>query len=298
MSGEPMRSGYVVIAGRPNVGKSTLMNRLLGEKLSIVSHKPQTTRHRILGVLSDTASQIVFVDTPGLHRDAARALNRSLNRAAKTAVADADLAVFVIEALRWTEEDDDVLQRLRQHEIPTFLAINKIDRIADKSALLPFIDDMRNRTGCEEIFPLSALKDDGVARLLDAIRTRLPVGPALFPADQLTDRSERFIAAEIIREKLTRALHQELPYGINVEIEAYQEDEKGVRINAVIWVERPGQKAIAIGHKGETMKAVGRAARLDLKKRLGRPVHLELWVKVLSNWADNERHLRRFGYDV
>ncbi|PLX54724.1 MAG: GTPase Era [Chromatiales bacterium] len=293
-----MRSGYVVIAGRPNVGKSTLMNRLLGEKLSIVSHKPQTTRHRILGVLSDTASQIVFVDTPGLHRDAARALNRSLNRAAKTAVADADLAVFVIEALRWTEEDDDVLQRLRQQEIPTFLAINKIDRTADKSALLPFIDDMRNRTGCEEIFPLSALKDDGVARLLDAIRTRLPVGPALFPADQLTDRSERFIAAEIIREKLTRALHQELPYGINVEIEAYQEDEKGVRINAVIWVERPGQKAIAIGHKGETMKAVGRAARLDLKKRLGRPVHLELWVKVLSNWADNERHLRRFGYDV
>lgn len=298
MSDEPMRSGYVVIAGRPNVGKSTLMNGLLGEKLSIVSHKPQTTRHRILGVLSDTASQIVFVDTPGLHRDAARALNRSLNRAAKTAVADADLAVFVIEALRWTEEDDDVLQRLRQQEIPTFLAINKIDRIADKSALLPFIDDMRNRTGCEEIFPLSALKDDGVARLLDAIRTRLPVGPALFPADQLTDRSERFIAAEIIREKLTRALHQELPYGINVEIEAYQEDEKGVRINAVIWVERPGQKAIAIGHKGETMKAVGRAARLDLKKRLGRPVHLELWVKVLSNWADNERHLRRFGYDV
>ena len=298
MSGEPMRSGYVVIAGRPNVGKSTLMNGLLGEKLSIVSHKPQTTRHRILGVLSDTASQIVFVDTPGLHRDAARALNRSLNRAAKTAVADADLAVFVIEALRWTEEDDDVLQRLRQQEIPTFLAINKIDRTADKSALLPFIDDMRNRTGCEEIFPLSALKDDGVARLLDAIRTRLPVGPALFPADQLTDRSERFIAAEIIREKLTRALHQELPYGINVEIEAYQEDEKGVRINAVIWVERPGQKAIAIGHKGETMKAVGRAARLDLKKRLGRPVHLELWVKVLSNWADNERHLRRFGYDV
>jgi len=298
VSGEPMRSGYVVIAGRPNVGKSTLMNRLLGEKLSIVSHKPQTTRHRILGVLSDTASQIVFVDTPGLHRDAARALNRSLNRAAKTAVADADLAVFVIEALRWTEEDDDVLQRLRQQEIPTFLAINKIDRTADKSALLPFIDDMRNRTGCEEIFPLSALKDDGVARLLDAIRTRLPVGPALFPADQLTDRSERFIAAEIIREKLTRALHQELPYGINVEIEAYQEDEKGVRINAVIWVERPGQKAIAIGHKGETMKAVGRAARLDLKKRLGRPVHLELWVKVLSNWADNERHLRRFGYDV
>ena len=293
-----MRSGYVVIAGRPNVGKSTLMNGLLGEKLSIVSHKPQTTRHRILGVLSDTASQIVFVDTPGLHRDAARALNRSLNRAAKTAVADADLAVFVIEALRWTEEDDDVLQRLRQQEIPTFLAINKIDRTADKSALLPFIDDMRNRTGCEEIFPLSALKDDGVARLLDAIRTRLPVGPALFPADQLTDRSERFIAAEIIREKLTRALHQELPYGINVEIEAYQEDEKGVRINAVIWVERPGQKAIAIGHKGETMKAVGRAARLDLKKRLGRPVHLELWVKVLSNWADNERHLRRFGYDV
>lgn len=298
MSGEPMRSGYVVIAGRPNVGKSTLMNALLGEKLSIVSHKPQTTRHRILGVLSDTASQIVFVDTPGLHRDAARALNRSLNRAAKTAVADADLAVFVIEALRWTEEDDDVLQRLRQQEIPTFLAINKIDRITDKSALLPFIDDMRNRTGCEEIFPLSALKDDGVARLLDAIRKRLPVGPALFPADQLTDRSERFIAAEIIREKLTRALHQELPYGINVEIEAYQEDEKGVRINAVIWVERPGQKAIAIGHKGETMKAVGRAARLDLKKRLGRPVHLELWVKVLSNWADNERHLRRFGYDV
>lgn len=298
MSGEPMRSGYVVIAGRPNVGKSTLMNALLGEKLSIVSHKPQTTRHRILGVLSETASQIVFVDTPGLHRDAARALNRSLNRAAKTAVADADLAVFVIEALRWTEEDDDVLQRLRQQEIPTFLAINKIDRITDKSALLPFIDDMRNRTGCEEIFPLSALKDDGVARLLDAIRKRLPVGPALFPADQLTDRSERFIAAEIIREKLTRALHQELPYGINVEIEAYQEDEKGVRINAVIWVERPGQKAIAIGHKGETMKAVGRAARLDLKKRLGRPVHLELWVKVLSNWADNERHLRRFGYDV
>ncbi len=298
MSGESMRSGYVVIAGRPNVGKSTLMNGLLGEKLSIVSHKPQTTRHRILGVLTDTASQVVFVDTPGLHREAGRALNRSLNRAAKTAVADADLALFVIEALRWTEEDDDVLQRLQQQEIATLLVINKIDRVTDKTALLPFIDDMRKRTGCEEIFPLSALKDDGVARLLDAIRLRLPVGPALFPPDQLTDRSERFIASEIIREKLTRALHQELPYGINVEIEAYHEDQQGVRINAVIWVERPGQKAIAIGHKGETMKAVGRAARLELKKRLGRPVHLELWVKVLSNWADNERHLRRFGYDV
>ncbi len=298
MSDDSMRSGYVVIAGRPNVGKSTLMNGLLGEKLSIVSHKPQTTRHRILGVVTDSVSQVVFVDTPGLHRDAGRALNRSLNRAAKTAVADADLAVFVIEALRWTEEDDDTLQRLKQHEIPTFLVINKIDRVTDKTELLPFIDDMRKRTGCEEIFPLSALKDDGVAPLLDAIRERLPVAPALFPPDQLTDRSERFIASEIIREKLTRALHQELPYGINVEIEAYSEDAKGVRINAVIWVERPGQKAIAIGHKGETMKAVGRAARLELKSRLGRPVHLELWVKVLSNWADNERHLRRFGYDV
>ncbi len=298
MKPDEFRCGYVVIAGRPNVGKSTLLNSLLGEKLSIVSHKPQTTRHQILGVLTDEAAQVVFIDTPGLHRKAGRAINRSLNRAATTAVADADLAIFVVEALRWTEEDEDVLLRLREHGTPTFLVINKIDRVTEKSQLLPFIDELRRRTECEEIFPLSALKHDGIDVLLSAIRTCLPPGPALFPPDQLTDRSERFIASEIIREKLTRALHQELPYGINVEIESYQEDEKGVRISAVIWVERAGQKAIAIGHKGETLKAVGRSARLELKGRLGRPVHLELWVKVLANWADNERHLRRFGYDV
>jgi GTP-binding protein Era len=178
------------------------------------------------------------------------------------------------------------------------LVVNKVDRVKEKTELLPFIAELRQRTGCEEIFPLSALKHDGTDRLLETIRNRLPAGPPLFPPDQLTDRSERFITAEIIREKLTRSLHQEIPYGLNVEIEAYKEEEKGVRINAIIWVERPGQKAIVIGRKGETLKAVGRAARLELKSRLGRPVHLELWVKVLANWADNERHLRRFGYDV
>lgn len=298
MSQSPFRSGYVVIAGRPNVGKSTLLNSLLGEKLSIVSHKPQTTRHRILGVHTDEKAQIVFVDTPGLHRKATRALNRSLNRAARTAVAEADLAVFVVEALRWTEEDEDVCERVRSHDVPMLLVVNKVDRVKEKTELLPFIAELRRRTGCEEIFPLSALKHDGTGRLLESIRDRLPAGPPLFPPDQLTDRSERFITAEIIREKLTRSLHQELPYGLNVEIEAYKEEEKGVRINAIIWVERPGQKAIVIGRKGETLKAVGRAARLELKSRLGRPVHLELWVKVLANWADNERHLRRFGYDV
>ena len=298
MNQSSFRSGYVVIAGRPNVGKSTLLNSLLGEKLSIVSHKPQTTRHRILGVHTDASTQVVFVDTPGLHRNASRALNRSLNRAARTAVAEADLAVFVVEALRWTEEDEDVCERVRAHDVPMLVVINKVDRVNDKADLLPFMDELRQRTGCDDIFPLSALKNDGTESLLNSIRDRLPPGPPLFPPDQLTDRNERFITAEIIREKLTRSLHQELPYGLNVEIEDYKEEEKGVRINAVIWVERPGQKAIVIGRKGETLKAVGRAARLELKSRLGRPVHLELWVKVLANWADNERHLRRFGYDV
>ena len=292
------RAGIVALAGRPNVGKSTLVNALVEQKVSIVTAKPQTTRHRILGIVTRPAAQVVLVDTPGLHTAARRALNQYMNRTAASAVADADLALFLVEGTRWTGEDQAALDRLLRIGRPMIAVVNKIDKVRPTERLLPFLAELGKRAPFLEIVPVSALRGTNLKRLLEVVAAHLPPGPPLYPADQVTDRSERFLAAEIVREKLTLALSAELPYGLSVEVEAYEVAPDGrVSIAAVIWVEREGQKAIVIGEKGERLKGVGRAARLELKRRLSVPVHLELWVKVKQNWADDERALRSLGYE-
>jgi GTP-binding protein Era len=291
------RCGFAAIVGRPNVGKSTLLNALLERKISIVSPKPQTTRHRILGILTRPAAQIVFVDTPGLHANAKRAMNRHMNKAALASLSDADVNLFVVEALRWTEEDQRVLDELIQRRRPIILVINKVDKVFPKERLLPFIAELQQKAQFSDIVPLSGLKRTNLDPLPDIIAAHLPLSPPHFPPEQVTDRSPEFQAAEIVREKLTLRLRQELPYGLTVSIERFVEEEGRLIVNAVIWVERSGQKAIVIGHGGEQLKEVGRAARIEMSNLFGRPVHLELWVKVKENWSDNEVALRQLGYE-
>ena len=292
------RCGFAAIVGRPNVGKSTLVNALLQEKVSIVTAKPQTTRHRILGISTTADSQVIFVDTPGIHHGGARAMNRVMNRTARQSLADTDVALFVIEALRWTDEDEDICGQIKKSGCPAILVINKIDRVREKEQLLPFIEDVSKRCEFEEIVPISALKDPGQDTLRAMVAARLPLSAPCYPADQISDRSEVFRAAEIVREKLTEMLHQELPYGLAVEIERYEDSARGKVIAAVIWVEKPSQKAIVIGRDGRQLKRAGQAARLELKAALGCPVHLELWVKVIKNWSDSDRALRQLGYEM
>jgi GTP-binding protein Era len=291
------RCGFVAVVGRPNVGKSTLINAIMGRKISIVTNKPQTTRHRILAVHTDGDTQIVFVDTPGLHRKANRAMNRLMNRTAANALADADLVLFVAEATRWTDEDSDVLQRLRSAEAPVIALLNKVDRVQPKERLLAELQTMSERYEFADIYPISALKQDNLQELLRAIPAYLPESPPLFPEDMLTDRSQEFLAAEVIREKLTEMLHQEVPYGLTVQIEQYVVDAERVTISAVILVDRDSQKGIVVGKGGQVLKRVGQSARLDLCEQLGSRVHLELWVKVKDNWSDSEKYLQQFGYE-
>ncbi len=291
------RAGFVAVVGRPNVGKSTLINRIVGEKISIVTPKPQTTRHRILAVHTTTDAQIVFVDTPGLHRKADKAMNRMMNRTAASAITDADAVLFVLEADRFTAEDNDVLKRLGGCRHPVIAVLNKVDRVRPKERLLEHIAALDQRGDFAQIVPLSAKSGDNVDALLTALPACLPESPPLFPSDAATDRSAEFRAAEIIREKLTVLLRDELPYGVTVEIERYERDDEGAEIGAVVWVERDSQKGIVVGRQGGMLKRVGRAARLDLKRILGVPVHLELWVKVKDNWADSEADLLRLGYE-
>jgi GTP-binding protein Era len=296
MSDIPLHSGYVAIVGRPNVGKSTLMNRILGQKISITSNKPQTTRHRILGIKTDALSQAIYVDTPGLHLNAKKAMNRYMNKAVTTALDDVDLILFVIEAGQWTEEDENVLQRLRGAQVPVILVVNKIDRIADKEVLLPLLKGLAEKMAFAEIVPLSAQRGSNVAELEQSVMRYLPEGEAIYPEDQITDRSERFLAAEIVREKLMRALGQELPYAVTVEIEQFKEEGNLLRINALVWVEREGQKRIVIGKKGEQLKEIGQQARIDMERLFDKKVFLQLWVKVKEGWADSERLLNTLGY--
>lgn len=298
MSGAPHRAGFVAVVGRPNVGKSTLINALIGSKVSIVTAKPQTTRHRILAVYTTAAAQIVFVDTPGLHRKARRAMNRLMNRAAANALTDADIILFVTEATRWTDEDADVLARIESAGLPAIAVLNKIDLVHPKVRLLEALDTMSARHPFAEIVPISARKHDNLDALLELLPAHLPESPPLFPADMRTDRGVEFHAAEVIREKLTLLLHQELPYGLTVQIERYLTEEAGITLHAVIWVERESQKGIVVGKGGRLLKQVGKAARHELKDRLGRPVHLELWVKVRENWVDNEKDLLSLGYET
>ena len=291
------RCGLVAVIGRPNVGKSTLINAVMGRKVSIVTAKPQTTRHRILAVHTADKEQIIFVDTPGLHRKAGKAMNRMMNRTAANALADADLVLFVCDASRWTEEDDDVLQRLKSCDAPVIALLNKIDKIHPKEKLLEGLAVLAARFEFAEIVPISAIKKDNLDHLMGMIPPYLPESPPLFPPDMETDRSKEFHIAEIIREKLTLMLHQEMPYGLTVQVERLVHEERGVAINAVIWVERDSQKGIAVGKNGSVLKKVGRSARLEIASLLGQAVHLELWVKVKSNWADNDKDLMSLGYE-
>jgi GTP-binding protein Era len=297
MARDAFRCGFVAVVGRPNVGKSTLVNAMMGRKVSIVSAKPQTTRHRILAILTGEQEQIIFVDTPGLHRNAGRAMNRLMNRAAVSALADADLALFVIEATRWSEEDDDVLQRIKASKVPCIALLNKIDTVHPKERLLEAIDALSKRHDFVEIIPVSARKRDNLEVLAGSIRGFLPESPPLFPAEMQTDRSPEFHAAEVIRERLTIHLRDELPYGLTVQVEQYSQDRDRLTIHAVIWVERDSQKGIVVGKGGKMLKKIGQEARLALAKQLYGPVHLELWVKVKDNWADSEQDLLNLGYE-
>lgn len=292
------RSGFAALVGRPNVGKSTLLNALVGEKLSIVTPRPQTTRHRIVGIVNTPAAQIAFVDTPGLHRGESRGLNKAMNRAAASALADSDLVVFVVEAMRWSKEDGFVLERLKQSGRPALAVVNKVDGVHPKERLLPYLAELGARHEFLEVVPVSALKSDNVAPLVAAISKHLPVAPAMFPPEEKTDKDERFRIAESIREKLTMELNQEVPYGVAVEVERIADGEDGqVDVDATIWVDREGQKPIVIGPKGERLKRVGRSARMELNRMLGRRLHLTLWVKVRENWADNARSLKQLGLE-
>jgi GTP-binding protein Era len=292
------RCGFAALIGRPNVGKSTLLNALIGQKVSIVSPKPQTTRHRVLGLVNLPDAQIAFVDTPGLHRQQGRALNRAMNRTAAAAALDADLILYVVEALRFGDEDELALQRARDAGRPVVAVVNKVDRVRPREKLLPFLAQLAGRHAFAEIVPVSALDERDVRHLVQVIAARLPESPPLFPADQLTDRSENFRIAEIIREKLTLELNEELPYGIAVEVEGTGVEEDGQQVvSAVIWVDRAGQKPIVIGAGGQRLKRVGSAARRELNQLFGRRLHLNLWVKVREDWADSAQALHQLGME-
>lgn len=296
MNATEFRCGFVAIIGRPNVGKSTLLNHILGQKISITSRKPQTTRHQILGVKTTEASQVIYVDTPGIHKRRSTAINRYMNRAASSVLNDVDLVLFVVQALQWTEEDEVVLERLAEVNVPVLLVVNKIDRVGDKSELLPYIERLSALRRFEAVVPVSALHAENIDQLEANVAERMPENAPFFPEDQVTDRNVRFLSAEIIREKLVRELGQELPYTTTVEIERFEEGETITRIFATIFVETKGQKAIIIGRKGARLKSIGSKARVDIEKMLDGKVYLELWVKIREGWSNDERALASLGY--
>ena len=289
--------GFIAIVGRPNVGKSTLLNKILGQKISITSRKAQTTRHRIVGIHTEGAYQAVYVDTPGVHIEEKRAINRLMNRAASSAIGDVDLIIFVVDGTLWNADDEMVLNKLRQARAPVVLAINKIDNVKNKDELLPFITELSGKFNFAEIIPISAQRGNNVHKLQEIVRKSLKQGIHHFPEDYVTDRSQRFMASEIIREKLMRFMGNELPYSVTVEIEQFKVNERGTyEINGLILVEREGQKKMVIGHGGQKIKTIGTEARADMERLFDNKVHLELWVKVKSGWADDERALRSLGY--
>lgn len=290
--------GMVAIVGRPNVGKSTLLNKVLGQKISITSRKPQTTRHRIVGIDTEDNKQAIYVDTPGLHIEEKRAINRLMNRAASSALADVGLVLFVVEGTRWTEEDEHVLEKIKHAFIPCWLIINKTDKIKDKDELLPHFKMLVEKFTFEKIMPVSAKQGTAIEELRREIFVTLPESEHYFPEDYITDRSQRFLAAEIIREKLMRFTGDELPYSVTVEIEQFKMAENGVyQINGLILVERDSQKPMIIGKGGKQLKRIGIEARQDMENMFDTKVFLELWVKVKSGWADDDRALRSLGYD-
>jgi GTP-binding protein Era len=291
------KSGYVAIIGRPNVGKSTLLNHLVGEKVSITSPKPQTTRSQILGFKTVADAQIIYIDTPGLHREEKRAMNRYMNRLAGAVIVDADVLVFMIEATSFRYADELVLEKLQQANQPVILVINKIDLLKNKADLLSLIAKIRDLFNFAQIIPISALDNANVTLLETEIIKLLPAGTQLFSAEEYTDKSVRFLIAEMIREKLIYLTKEELPYATTVQIEQFQETEKRVEISAVIWVERPGQKVIVIGKKGILLKKIGMQVRPQAEKLLNKKVFLRLWVKVQEDWTDDEKAMRNLGYE-
>ncbi|MCG8426649.1 MAG: GTPase Era [Chromatiales bacterium] len=293
---ESNRCGYCAIVGRPNVGKSTFLNATVGQKLAITSRKPQTTRHSILGVKTLKEGQVVFVDTPGIHQRGDHAMNRYLNRTAKTMLADVDVVLFIVEADRWNKEDEGVVEAVKKSGKPVILVINKIDLLKDKQKLLPFMEMLAGLHDFSEVIPISASKFRNIKDVEKAVLKYLPESENIFPEDQITDRPERFFAAELIREQLTRRYAKEIPYSVTVEIEKFVEEGNLYRIDALIWVERPGQKKIIIGHKGEALKEVAKQARLEMEQMFERKVFLNTWVKVKKSWSSDENALNKLGY--
>jgi GTP-binding protein Era len=291
------RCGYVALVGRPNVGKSTLMNRILGQKLSIVTAKPQTTRQRIAGIKTTPQGQVIYIDTPGIHLAAQSALNRYMNRIAQASFHEVDLILFLIEAGRWSKQDEHVARALKAVSAPVLLVVNKIDLVPEKSRLLQFLEKEVKTDRFSEVFLISAKSGNGVGVLEDKVMQRLPFSRPFYDEDQFTDRSERFLAAELIREQLMLRLHQEIPYSLTVEIEEFKREERLLRIGAIIWVERKGQKQIVIGKGGDVLKFVGTQARHALQELFDEKIFLRLWVKVSRDWSDNERALRQLGYN-
>ena len=296
MTEEETRCGYVAVVGRPNVGKSTLVNHILGQKLAITSRKPQTTRHNMLGIKTEGAVQAVYVDTPGLHKGGQTALNRFMNRSALTALKDIDVAIFVVDRMRWTDEDEMVFERIQYLTCPLIIAVNKADRLEDKSQLLAHLEWLATKLPNAQIVPVSALHGHNLGTLERLVSEYLPVSEHFFPEDQITDRSSRFLAAEMVREKIMRQLGAELPYQITVEIEEFKQEGHILHIHALILVERDGQKKIIIGDKGERIKRIGQEARKDMEILFDSKIMLNLWVKVKSGWSDDERALRSLGY--
>lgn len=288
--------GFVALIGRPNVGKSTLMNHLIGQKVSITSRRPQTTRNRVLGIDTQGEYQAVFVDTPGLHKEEKRAINRLMNRAAESALGDVELILLVVDASLWTDDDEMVFSKIENTKVPVVLVINKIDKLHDKATLLPLIERLSKRVSFKAIVPVSALRSTNLDDLKKLVFESLPEGPHCFSEDSITDRSSRFMAAELIREKLMRQMGDELPYSATVEIEEFKEEENLLRISAVILVERAGQKKMVIGAGGSRIKRIGTDARIDMEKLFDCKVFLNLFVKVKAGWADDERALKSLGY--
>ena len=289
--------GYVAILGRPNVGKSTLLNHLLGQKLSITSRRPQTTRHQLLGVVTEGSTQLLLVDTPGLHGKAPKAINRYMNKSARSALRDVDLALFLVDRDKWTPDDELVASLIAKAGVKCLLAVNKIDRLESKAELLPLLQGLQAKMPGADLVPISALSGDNLDRLKALIKAALPPAPFYFAEDQITDRSQRFLAAEIIREKVMRQLGDELPYAATIQIERYEESAEAVRIAATVFVEKEGQKRILIGRQGARIKRIGADARRDLARALDAPVHLSTWVKIKSGWSDSARALKSLGYN-
>ncbi|WP_027966587.1 GTPase Era [Halomonas halocynthiae] len=291
--------GFVAIVGRPNVGKSTLMNRILGQKISITSRRPQTTRHQVMGIKTQDDAQFIYVDTPGIHKlgsDRNKAINRFMNQAATQALRDVDCVIFIVDRTRWTEEDQIVLDRLSSVDAPVVLAVNKVDRVEDKTTLLPWLAELATRRDFAAIVPIAAQHGTNLDQLEAEVGKHLPEGMHHFPDDQVTDRSQRFLASELVREKVMRQLGDELPYQMTVEIEEFRDAGRVIHIGALILVERQGQKKILIGEKGERIKMIGREARLDMEKAFEAKVMLSLWVKVKRGWSDDDRALKSLGY--